>query len=151
MLLTVCLAFVACAIFLIHKGEKFGWVCAGFFGLGIPVFLVQLLPNASFLTVTEEGIEFCSLFRRHKIRWSDISEFGVTTVRQQGLPVNKMVGFNYSPTYQRAAKARSVAKALAGFEGALPDTYGMRAENLAQLLTEYHRKWCSETSAKQTD
>jgi len=145
MLFAVCLAFVAGSILMIRQGEKMGWLCAGFFGLGIPVSLLQLWPNSSFLKVTEEGLEICSLFRRQTIRWCDVSEFGVTTMRQHGLPVNRMVGFNYAAGYQRAAKTRSVARALAGFEGMLPDTYGMAAEELAQLLGDYHRKWSLKT------
>ena len=144
----VCLAFVAGSILMIRKGERMGWLCAAFFGLGIPVFLLQLWPKSSFLTVTEEGMEFCSLFRRSKVRWGDISEFGVTTIRQHGLPVNRMVAFNYSAEYNRAAKARSVAKVLSGFEGALPDTYGMDAEELAQVLTDFHREWSLKAVAE---
>lgn len=133
----VCAVFVAGGILMIRDGQKMGWLCAGFFGLGIPIFLIQLYPRSSFLTVSEEGIEFCSLFRRHKLRWSDISEFGTYTIRHHGLPVSKMVGFNYSAG---SSKARLVSKALAGFEGALPDTYGFRAEELAQILSDYHQE-----------
>lgn len=50
-----------------------------------------------------------------------------------------MVGFNYSAEYRRAPKARAVSKALAGFEGGLPDTYGFRAKELAQILSDIHR------------
>ncbi len=139
LLFVVCLAFVAGGILMIRTGQKMGWLCAGFFGLGIPVFLIQLYPRSSFLTVHEEGIEVCSRFRSHKLRWTDISEFGTYTIRQHGLPVSKMVGFNYSAEYQRASRARAFSKALSGFEGGLPDTYGFRAEELAQVLSEFHR------------
>ena len=137
MLFLVCVAFVGGGILMIRDGQRMGWLCAGFFGLGIPVFLIQLYPKSSFLTVSEGGIEFCSLFRRSKLQWSDISEFGVYTIRQHGLPVSTMVGMNYSREYQRSPKARAVSKALACFEGGLPDTYGFRAEELAQLLSAY--------------
>lgn len=33
---------------------------------------------------------------------------------------------------------RAVSKAMAGFEGGLPDTYGMKADELALLLASYH-------------
>jgi hypothetical protein len=135
LLFLVCLAFVAGGVLMIRDG-----LCAGFFGLCLPVFLIQLYPKSSFLTVSEEGIEFCSLFRSHRLRWSDISEFGTYTIRQHGLPVSRMVGFNYSAQYQRASKARAFSKALAGFEGGLPDTYGFRAEELVQILSDFHRE-----------
>ena len=145
----VSVVFVAGGILMIRDGEKMGWLCAGFFGLGIPVFLIQLYPKSSFLTVSEEGIEFCALFRRHRLRWSDISEFGTYTLRHRGLPVSKMVGFNYAAGYQRASKARRVAQALAGFEGALPDTYGFRAEELAQMLSDYHQAWIRKSNGEE--
>jgi len=141
MLLIVCLAFVAGSMLIIRKWEKVGWLCGGCFGLGIPVFLIQLWPKRAFLKVSEEGIEFCSLFSKQKVPWHDISQFGVITIRHHGLPVKRMVGLNYSAEFQSVWKARSVAKILTGFEGALPDTYGMGAEELAQILTDHHREW----------
>jgi len=131
----LCAGFVAGGIWMIRDGEKTGWFVASFFGLGIPVFLLQLFPKSSFLTVREEGIEFCALFRTHKVGWSDISEFGVCRV-----PGARMVGFNYSPEYQQASKARALAKALTGCEGALPETYGFSADDLLQLLSAYHQE-----------
>lgn len=138
LLLLVCVAFVAVGVLMIRDGEVIGWLCAGFFGLGIPIFSIQLLPGSSYLTVSEVGIEYCSMFRRHRLRWSDISEFGVYTVRQGGLPVSKMVGFNFSTEYRRAQGGRALSRAISGFEGGLPDTYGFKAEELAELLTFHH-------------
>jgi len=134
--LLLSVVFVVGGIWMIREGEKGGWLPAGFFALCIPVFLLQLFfPKSSFLTVREDGIEFCALFRTHKIPWSDISEFGVCRV-----PGARMVGFNYSPEYQRASKARALAKALTGCEGALPETYGFSADELLQLLSAYHQE-----------
>jgi hypothetical protein len=131
----LCVGFVAGGVWMIRDGEKMGWLCAGFFGLGIPVFLIQLLPKSSFLSVDEEGIEFCALFRTHKLKWSEISEFGICFV-----PGTRMVGFNYSADYPRARKARALSKALTGCEGALPDTYGFGVDELTQLLSAYHEE-----------
>jgi hypothetical protein len=134
--LLLSVGFVVGGIWMVRDGEKGGWLPAGFFALCIPVFLLQLFfPKSCFLTVREDGIEFCALFRTHKVPWSDISEFGVCRV-----PGARMVGFNYSPEYQRARKARALAKALTGCEGALPDTYGFSAEEFAQLLSAYHQE-----------
>jgi hypothetical protein len=140
LMLLICLAFVAGSVLMICDGETVGWLGAIFFGLGVAVFLMQLYPGSSFLTVSEEGIEFCSLFRRHRFRWEDISEFGTYSVRSRGMAVGKMVGFNYSTGYQQGAKTRAFSRLLAGFEGGLPDTYGFSAEELAQMLADYHRK-----------
>ena len=66
--------------------------------------------------------------------WSVFDEFFVITLRQTGLKVHEMVGFNFAPTYDRAKLGRTVAKALSQCEGALPDTYGKKAEELAAIL-----------------
>jgi hypothetical protein len=52
-----------------------------------------------------------------------------------------MVVFNFSVTFDKAKTARLVASVIAGYEGALPDTYGMRADQLADLLNEWKAKF----------
>lgn len=146
LLFLVCLAFVAGGVLMIREGRGMGWLAAGFFGLGLPVFLIQLLPGSAYLTVDKEGFEFCSLFRKHRLKWSDIAEFGTYTLRQQGLAVSTMVGFNFAPEYARASKARAFSRALAGFEGGLPDTYGLPAGELAEILSDLHRQWSRKSS-----
>ena len=133
LLLLVALSFVAVGVFLVQGRSTMFWLSTGFFSLCALVFLVQLAPGSSYLTVDDEGIEFCALFRKSRIRWSDLSAFGVYQQR-----FSKFVGFDFAPDYAAGASGRAVAKSLTGFEGALPDTYGFRAEDLAELLA-YHR------------
>ena len=137
-LLLACSAFTAAGVWMLIEGEWIGGLCGGFFALGIPIFLLQLHPKATFLTVSEDGLEFSALFRKSRISWTDISEFGTYTLRHNGLPAGTFVGINFSAEYRPAAKARAIAKALTGFEGGLPDTYGLSAQDLAQLLTSFH-------------
>lgn len=136
LLFLLCSAFVAGGIWMIRDGDQAGWFVAGVFSLGIPVFLIQLYPKSSFLTVDEEGIEFAALFRKCRLKWSEISGFGVYS--RESIGVGKTVGFNYSPSFERYRKMRGVNKALVGFEAALPDTYGLPAAELASLLASYH-------------
>lgn len=126
-------SFVAIGIWLGISGEPMGYLCAAFFGLCLGVAIVQLIPGSSYLTLTCEGFEFAAMFRRSFIAWEDATEFGVTTMRSGGLAVNRMVGFNYTEPAKRAS-GRSLAKALAGFEGGLPDCYGFKALELAEMM-----------------
>lgn len=142
LLLLLGLAFTAGGVWMIRDGAMAGWFVAGFFALCIPVSVIQLIRPAR-LTVDAEGIEFSALHRVHRLRWMDLSEFGTYTIRSGGMAVRKMVGFNYSPEFEGMEKRRSVSKLLAGFEAGLPDTYGYRAEELAELLSYYHRQWSS--------
>jgi hypothetical protein len=137
-LLLLCSAFTAGGVLMILNGKNMGWFCSGFFALGTLIFLLQLHPKASYLTISEDGFECSVLFRKSRYRWSDISKFGTYTLRQKGLPVGTFVGLDFSAEYQLSPKARAVSKAMVGFEGGLPDTYGLRADELAQLLASYH-------------
>ena len=142
LMLIGCLILMAGGILMIQDEKVMGWIGTIFFGLCAAVFLFQICyPKSSFLTISEDGLEIGSLFRSQKLSWVDISEFGTYSILQNGLPVRKMVGYNFSEHYQGASKARAFAKSLAGFEGALPDTYGYSAEELAQILSELHAEW----------
>ena len=48
-----------------------------------------------------------------------------------------MVMFNYAESYQGALAVRRINAALTGFEAALPDSYGLRPEELADLMNSY--------------
>jgi len=61
-------------------------------------------------------------------------EFFVVTLKQTGVKVHEKVGFNFVPTYDRARLGRAVARELGKCEGALPDAYGRKAEELAAIL-----------------
>jgi hypothetical protein len=135
--LFVCSAFVVMGIWMGNSKGWIGYAGAGFFALGIPVALIQLLPGSSYLRIDDTSFTFSSLFRKTSVPWSVVDEFFVVTRKQTGLTVHKMVGFNYVPSYERQRIGRRVAAAIAKCEGALPDTYGKSAEELAVLLNSY--------------
>jgi hypothetical protein len=136
LVLVVCLAFVAVDVLLIHDRTPKYWFTLILFSLAALVMLVQLLPGSGSLTVSRDGIEVRSLFRTHRYRWSELSEFGVYRVRG-----NTFVGFNFSPEYRRSAAGRALARAFAGYEGSLPESFGLRAQDLAALLAYHHSQW----------
>ena len=123
------LAFVLIGIWMVRSRDMLGWLSIAFFGLCLAVSLICLLPKASYLRLTPDGFTMCSLFRAHTIRWDDVEGFGVSRVF-----TNKMVMFNYVESYQRSPKLRSFNTELTGFEAAIPDSYGLRHEDLADLL-----------------
>jgi hypothetical protein len=102
-----------------------------FFGLCASVGLIGLLPNSSYLTLTERGFLFASLFRKHFVPWSNVQSFVPVKIR-----LNSMVGWNYSPAFGKSQRLRALNTAIAGVEAALPDTYGMPAEQLAKLMNQ---------------
>ena len=131
-------SFLAAVIgaFVVSAGESMGWPISIFFGLLAIVFGITALPNSTYLRITSDGFTVCNLFKSHSYRWSDVGPFVVGSV---GL--NSMVVFNFSESYQSAPKLRKIAAGLSGFEGALPDSYGLPLSELVQLLNEYRNEY----------
>jgi hypothetical protein len=102
-----CSAFPAGGVMIALEGQRMGWLSGGFFALGIPTFLLQFHPISSFLTVSAVGIEFAALFRRSFFPSQGFSEF-----RVGGLPVGKLVGFNYASRNAPARLARLFSRSL---------------------------------------
>jgi len=100
-----------------------------FFGLGFVVFVIKLLPNSSYLRVTQEGFTVCSLFRCHTVQWADTSEFGIVD-----LGVKKMVAWNSHTAAEKLPPLFKASQAISGYRCALPETYGLSAEELRDLL-----------------
>jgi len=130
-ILAICSMFVAIGVFLREKEPVFGPLIAAFFGLGAVVILAQMSRNAAFLELTKDGFTFSALFRQQTYDWRDVAGFQVATMRG-----HRMVGWNFAPGYAAHAGARRLASRLTGIEGALPDTYGRKAEDLAELMNE---------------
>jgi len=130
--LLLTLGFTIGGVWMALDGEKMGWFISIFFGLGMLVFLINLSPQASYLKLNKEGFEVCSLFRKHKYHWNEVRDFGVGSISG-----NKMVMFNFSEEYKKAKKVRKISSTIAGAEGGLHDTFGLKAEELADLMNEY--------------
>ena len=134
----ICLAFTAIGAWQLslHAADFRGWICATGFGLGTAVFVVQLLPGASFLWVGPEGFQFSALYRKSAlIPWRDVSDFRVVHVPPMG---HRLVVFDW-----RTAPARRFRRAnqfLAGGTDGLPDTYGLPPQELAGILNEWRAR-----------
>lgn len=100
-----------------------------------------MLPGASYLKIMNDGFEFSALYPRHLVRWKDVEEFAVMTHKYLGLiTVNKMVGWNYVPGSGNRHAGRSFNKAITGIEAGLPDTYGLKVDDLLAIMIEYWEK-----------
>jgi hypothetical protein len=135
LLFLLCLGFVLGGVWMVRSGETEGYFVAGFFGLGLPVFALQFHPRAAYLELRGDGFTFCGLFRAHTVRWTEVQEFGVMDVEG-----NAMVGWNFRPECPTSRRARSVSKFISGYEGALPDTYGMKAQALCELMESLRQR-----------
>jgi hypothetical protein len=128
--------FTTIGVWMASNNDWRGWL--GLIGFG-PCAIVSALmvsfPQVTSLRLTDEGFYMRSLFRTHFLRWCDVTGFGLFSVS-----LNLMVGFNYSAAYPKQKLGRRMAADLAGWEGALSDTYGMSAQELADLMNAWKRK-----------
>lgn len=136
-LLAISAGCVWIAVGLADRNPLIGWLGGGFFGLCALVALVALLPGANHLRLDANGIELRSLFRVTRWSWRDVVRFGPARV---GL--HTVVGIDFADHVDAAARLRRVNRGLTGFDGALPDTYGQRAVDLAAKL-ETWRQTCT--------
>lgn len=127
--------FVAIGIWMGLGGEFMGWLCAGFFGLGVIVGIVNLIPGSGYLELSSDGFEVRTLYRTWRVCWADVAEF--FPVRIGG---NGMVGWNYVPGYKPQASGRRFSAKISGAESALPETYGRSAEDLTKLLNDWRSR-----------
>ena len=129
-------AFTAGGVWMITDGNAGGWLVAGFFGLCALVGFVMLLPNAASLELTPQGFTQKTLFRRAAYRWSEVAEFGTHVAGNV-----TQVGFNFAPEYEQAEAMRALNRGLGFYEGALGDTFGLGADELAALMEEWRTRY----------
>ena len=138
-----CLAFCVIALLMLRDGRVAGWFCLAVFGLGDVIAAVALLPGANYLHLDEEGFIFSSLFRAHRVRWDEVEGFGVVRVAS-----SQMVGWLYREGRQPQGRGVRMSLAIAGCHAALPENYGLRAEELAQLLERLRQEWQVRASSR---
>jgi hypothetical protein len=138
LILLIAIGFTAGGVWMVGRGDTAGWFVAGFFGLCAISAVVALLPGANGLKLDRDGFAIIQLFRNRSYRWQDATGFATTRITGQ-----KMVVFD-DATAAGGALA-SVNVGLVGRNAGLPDTYGLGADALAELLTFWRARAVSRT------
>lgn len=141
LLLVVGCCLVAGGVFTVAHGYRlYGWMAIVFFGIGVVFACAMFLPGGNSLRLTPEGMEIYSLFRKTSVRWADIREFSLVSVP---VTLRTLVGWNFVASYPRDRISRKTSAFLAGVEAALPNSFGMSAESLCALLSEWRNKYAA--------
>jgi len=78
------------------------------------------------------GFAVCSLFHKWPlIRWGEVSEFRVVAVPRY----RRVVVFDLART--RNLRLQKLGRALVGAGEALPDTYGLKPQKLAETMNQW--------------
>jgi hypothetical protein len=102
---------------------------AGLFILSSVASLIPLLPNQSYLKMDNLGITIKSMFQTIEIKWAEVENFYTEKKSRRDVVafrfIDKKINYlNFKNIYSKTE--------------CLPDDYGMKAEELADLL-EYRR------------
>ena len=139
LLLLGSLTFVAVGIWISAEKPLLGWICAGFFGLGIPASLFMMLPNAMFLRLDPEGFEMGSVFGAKKILWSEVNGFRISSIR--GVQLIEIV---FNENYARQKIGRAVASTVSGMEGGIPNNYDAPLEEVLAALNSWKERFAAQ-------
>ncbi len=127
-LLLLLLGFTAFGIILILEGILLGWAVVGFFGFGVFVTASAVCGYRFYLVLTPEGFTMQTLILTYSYKWTDIEQF-----KTGWNYFIKTVWFRFSDSYESHSVLGKVGKALSDIRN-LPDTYGMKAETLTELM-----------------
>jgi large subunit ribosomal protein L33 len=131
LVLLICIGFTIAGAVIIRAGNARGWF-AGFFILGIPMAAIMLLPGAGGLVLDREGFGVTTLYRTHRWRWTDTGGFAVATLPRG----HKMVVYNA----HASSVLGQVSTKITGRNAGLPETYGLKPEALAELMTRWREQ-----------
>lgn len=135
--LAICLVFTAIGVLAVRTdGPVVGCLCLIVFGSGAVVFVIQLLPGASYLRLSPDGFTYCSLFRTWpKILWRDVSEFRTAYVSAGAVLVVYDSNSTSKPTL------RKINRVLVGAtDGLSASSYGLKPEELAELMNAWRAR-----------
>ena len=130
-----CGVFDAGGLWMVARAAPWGWYVLIAFALGTIIAAMMLLPGAASLELDRDSFQTTTLFRRHRMRWQDVSEFEPVSIPPS---MQKMVAYDDVNVAGRPLAHLSVA--IAGHNSALPDTYGLSAAGLARVMTRWRER-----------
>lgn len=114
-----------------------------FFLAGAGLCILMLSPERSHLLLTPAGFTVRSIFKASHFRWDEVVEFRTLSVKG-----TTMVVYSLSPQGKlRYTESlwRKLNRAVSGGDESLPDTYGMSADALAQLMNQWRKQAVRQT------
>lgn len=136
LILLISICFVALGVWLTPQRPILGWLVTAFFGLGIVVSPLMLLPNSTYLRLDEEGFEMGSFIRNQKFKWTDVADFRLGSIHG-----TKIIAIIFRPEYKQLQRGRAVAAALSGMEAAIPNHYNATLEQVLEALTTWKERF----------
>lgn len=116
-----------------------GWIVFLMFAACSLLFLCQIIWPGR-LTLQRDGFEQVVLGRKMSCRWEDTSNFGVHVINQDIFQTNEIVCFDRKQ--DEGKRLAELNRSVAGATAQLGDTFGMKAEELAGLMSAFRDRVC---------
>jgi membrane associated rhomboid family serine protease len=114
------------------------------FGAGVVVATLQLIPGRAYLGIAPDGLVVRTGLKTTHWEWNDIEHFRAYEVHHQYGSV-KQVGFDRRDlTPERQGLWKTISRGMSGVDVALPDTYGLPHDGLAELLGDARDRYATE-------
>jgi hypothetical protein len=110
----------------------FGWLVLILSAAGALQSAIVMLPGACALRLGRNGFEVTHFFRRRRTRWRDVTDFTAARIRPSHL---RVVVYNDARASTRLIARVNVA--ISGRNADLRDTYGLSADELAELMAAW--------------
>lgn len=131
----ICAGFVALAIWLGPGDPLLFYGAGGFFLLCALIAFPLMFGVGASLTLDREGFSCRTLFRTFRRQWKDCSAFHPVST---GL--RKFVGFSTPQDEANHPRLAAANRASIGASGMLPDTFGLSADELCDLMNAYRSR-----------
>jgi membrane associated rhomboid family serine protease len=114
------------------------------FGAGVAASISGFVPRWAHLRISPDGLVLRHVGRTKRWSWNEIEHFTAYEIHHQYGSV-KQVGFDrrdLTPEHQNLWQ--TITRGMSGVDGALPDTYGLRHDELAALLNTARDRYATE-------
>ena len=150
---SVCLLATAAFVFaLAEKPHWFLFAGAAVFGSVTVLWGMRLVPGRMDLRISPDGLVVGGAFKRKRWEWNQIGYFAPYEVYTGYGSSAKMVGFERRDIeHRRQGFWKAMNRGVSGVDVSLPDTYGLRHVDLAQLLQAAHDRYATEFGPNAAD
>jgi hypothetical protein len=112
----------------------------GISAAGLLVYGIQLVPSLAYLRLTQEGFSYRFGRRRGSVEWSEVDRFDVRDVPGWYSRL-KFVEWIYVRRYEELPSTEGRRYTFGGGSGVLPDSCGMKTEELANLMNTLRNRF----------
>ncbi|HZA80839.1 MAG TPA: hypothetical protein VFC13_05125, partial [Actinomycetes bacterium] len=141
------LAFVAAPVWLIRRGQAGGWLALGFFGPCALIALLVPLATRNHLRLDPDRFTVTTPILTRSYRWAEVDRFFPV-----GDGTSGAVAFYLAAAApRRRGRSQRLTRRMFGYDDALPQTYGLPPERLAELLNRWKARATGSARAPDPD